>query len=362
MPPNALLVSKFKSSWEHFLVNKLSLCFDLDIFYLDDFHRASCVFSDSISYIKKLVVEKQITHLFLDVEFYPSVDVAFVKALDTPSVVVVMLFFDDLLMHDFNSITASSADVVLSADPISVLRFKEKGIPSYFFPLEGDKNCFSSSRATDKDIDVLFFGSILKADRAQWLSYLISNGISVISVGPGSDYVSFEELSDLMSRSKIILDLSKSSLMSSKSIHDNSRPYRSFFSYYYQLKGRVIMAGLSGTCCVSEYSPALRLLFGEHEVPAFTTLSECLLLLKDLLSNPSKIYALASNLSDKVHSEYEDSVVMSKLHPVLVKKVRPLVLANSPPLWYKCKVFLSRVKILLFSLKCSIRSLLTFSA
>lgn len=75
-----------------------------------------------------------------------------------------MLFFDGLLKHDFNSIIASSADVVLSPDPISVLAFKEKGISSCLFPFgRRQKNCFSSTRTTDKDVAVLFFVSLLKA-------------------------------------------------------------------------------------------------------------------------------------------------------------------------------------------------------
>ena len=43
------------------------------------------------------------------------------------------------------------------------------------------------------------------------------------------------------------------------------------YKFYYQIKGRVIMSGLCGTLCVSEYSPGQEILFSKDEVPTFHT-------------------------------------------------------------------------------------------
>ncbi len=121
-----------------------------------------------------------------------------------------------------------------------------------------------------------FFGSLDKADRREWVTFLEANGVKVDVVGNGVNMVSFEEMAALIRSSKIVLDLSKSSNMCGVSLHDNSKRNEDFFCYYHQMKGRAIMAGLAKTCCVSEYAPALRLIFDDDELPVFLlTLIAC---------------------------------------------------------------------------------------
>ena len=126
MKSRALFVSKFKSGWEPFLLQKLSLCFTVDTFYLLPYISRYGM-NLTIDYINRFVSQNQVKYLFLDVEYFPCVDISFVKSI-SHDVVLVMLLQDDLLMHDFNSITAS-ADVVLSTDPLSVLKYQEKVFP-----------------------------------------------------------------------------------------------------------------------------------------------------------------------------------------------------------------------------------------
>lgn len=65
----AILLSKFQSSWEQFLIKKLSCEFDLDVYYFNKILPSKGI-SGSITYINKLI-EKDVEVLFLDVEFYP---------------------------------------------------------------------------------------------------------------------------------------------------------------------------------------------------------------------------------------------------------------------------------------------------
>ncbi len=103
------------------------------------------------------------------------------------------------------------------------------------------------------------------------------------------------------------------------------------------------MSGLAGTCCISEYNPAARLLFDETELPVFETLSEALSLIRKLLDNPALLRYYTSNLSAKVYSSYEDSKVMDQLFPLLVKKQSSLKLSSNYPGWYRRKVFTANV-------------------
>ena len=57
-----------------------------------------------------------------------------------------------------------------------------------------------------------------------------------------------------------MLNLSKSRTTSVKSYSSEN-----VFKYYYQFKGRIILSGLIGTACISEYSPGQELVFEKDE-------------------------------------------------------------------------------------------------
>ena len=47
------------------------------------------------------------------------------------------------------------------------------------------------------------------------------------------------------------------------------------YEYFYQFKGRIIMTGLCGTLCVSEYSPGAEIFFNKEQIATFYTENEC---------------------------------------------------------------------------------------
>ena len=134
-----------------------------------------------------------------------------------------------------------------------------------------------------KEIDVLFFGE-LTADRKEILNYISQQGINLKNVGfdlSNPVKQSDEALINLILKSKIVLNLSKSRSRSSV----NNYSSENAFKFYYQFKGRVWDAGLYGVLCVSEYSPAQEILFKNNEIPTFFTKEECVAVLQKLLSN-----------------------------------------------------------------------------
>ena len=60
--------------------------------------------------------------VFFSVDFFYGVDLRFVLGISS-GVKKVLLTFDDITLHEFNSITATGCDLVLTADPISVLKY-----------------------------------------------------------------------------------------------------------------------------------------------------------------------------------------------------------------------------------------------
>ncbi|NQU65919.1 MAG: hypothetical protein HQ517_16785 [SAR324 cluster bacterium] len=340
MKKNAVILFKFKSRWNDLLISKLTHEFNISILFLSQLIDVNG-FKKTVVIVNDYIVQKNIDVIFFDVEFFPEIDANFISDIST-DVIKICMYFDDLLMHDFNAITASCSDLVLVADPISVLKYKEKGINAEFFPLECSGSIFYN-RKIDKDIDVLFDGTMKKGDRSEYIEYLRSNGINVTVLEEGNRFVSYDELGKLISRSKIALDLSKSDDMSCSLLHNNCRPYSDYFKYYFQLKGRPIQVGLCKTVCISEYTPALRLLFSEEEVPSFTTYIECFDLINQLINDQNRLAYHAEKLHIKVISEYEDKTYMKKLSFKIKKRNLEYQYSLTPD-WYKINVAQARIQ------------------
>ena len=178
-----------------------------------------------------------------------------------------------------NAITASECNLVLSTCPLSVLKYKEKGYQAHL--THGERGEMINNKEIKKEIDVLFFGA-LTPDRELFLSYIASKGINIKNVGheEGVSGLTVEDLQKLISKSKIILNLSKTRTVSVTNFASED-----IYKFYYQSKGRITLAGINGVACVSEYSPAQDMLFKNNEIPTFYTKEECVDVLKNLLKD-----------------------------------------------------------------------------
>ena len=108
-----------------------------------------------------------------------------------------------------------------------------------------------------------------------------------------------------MNQSKIVINFTQ---------QDNTK-YKynqlSYFKFHFDIKGRSYFTGLSGTLCISEYNPSAELIFKNNELPIFESKEECLEIIKDFLSDNTKLEE-ATNKYKKKCLEFEDTVYMKK--------------------------------------------------
>ena len=274
MRKKCLLIYKWPSYFTQFLINKFSKFYDTECIYLSDIKNKN--FSETVDEINKVIESKNIEIVFFDVDFVKLINLFFIKKIK--NVKKIIISGDDYTLHEMHSITASACDVVLSHCPLSVLKYREKGYEAFCMPIEGDGDIFKK-HDLKKEIDVLFFG-LINPDRKKFLDYIESKGISIKVFGEHTNFLSVEELPKVISKSKIVLNLSKST---GKTVLN----YRSedIYKFNYMWKGRLVVSGLCGTLCISEYTPGLEIIFEDSEIPTFYTKEECVTILKKLLED-----------------------------------------------------------------------------
>lgn len=335
---NCLVVFKFQLQWNHHLIKKLSIAYRVtSVFAHDVFLKQG---SQGLhSYLQRMVKETRADVVIFDLDYYYLFDCDLIKNIGT-SARRVLICFDDLVLHQINSINAAACDLVLTADPLSALKYREIGVSAEYFVLEASKDIYFD-RKVAKDIDVLFFGSLEKADRREFVEYLIDRGINLHLIGPGRGFVPPEELAEYISRSKIVVNFSKTDYSETTDLGISH-----VRQYYLQFKGRVIEAGLCRTACVSEYSPSLRLLFSDREVPDFSTREECYDILSRLLRNDEEQQGYADRLHDRVMGEFEDSVQIRAIKNAIDGANMRTHQSVIVPLWYWRLALKSKIRML----------------
>lgn len=351
---DCLIVYKFPQRWHWHLEKKLSQAFRIHRLYA----REALLESGSVGLVKEIndIVQKTSAKIVMfDTDYFAAVDADVIRSV-SPGAIRVLMTFDDLVLHDHNAITASACDLVFTSDPVSALRYREKGIDAEYMTLEASKDVYTA-KDLRRDIDILFFGSLKKADRKLYVDYLVNHGLEVCVIGGEHGEVSMEELVDYINRSKIVLNLSKTG-----AIPDALYGQTHYSHTYYQLKGRVIEAGLCATPCLSEYAPSLELLFTESEVPMFRTPEECFAKATELLKSETLRLGYASRLHDKVMRCYEDSAQMPLLLEAVSRARRCDMSTGTVPVNYWRSAFGARVWLLARRPLVAIREVLHFLA
>ena len=323
MNRKCLIVFKWPIFLNKFLINKLSKFYHTEYLYISDYKNKN--FSEITEEINQYIKSKNFEIVFFDVDSIKFINYFFIKKIK--NVKKVLMTFDDTALHDMNAITASACDLVVTHCPFSVLKYKEKGYEAYLMCLENDGSIFKNYDLK-KEIDVLFFGRI-NTDRKEFLDFIVNGGISIKMVGENTDFVSLEELAKLMSKSKIVLNLSKTTL---KTLPNYSS--ESIYKFYYELKGRVVMSGLSGTFCLSEYSPGQDLILGENKIPIFYTKEECLKILNKLLSDEELLKQYTNKFCTKILDLYEEKRNFEPIFNAIEKTTNRKVEIARIPYWY----------------------------
>jgi hypothetical protein len=347
-------------NWEKVVIKKFEIIYNVEFLFANE------IFNSGGSYLlKKKINEilslKNIDVVVFDTDFLPFVDANIIDSIPS-NVYKILITFDNIVHSTLNLISGSFCDLVLTYDPLDVLKFRENNIKSLFFTLEDTKNSFKYLNLK-KEIDVLFYGDINKFGRKEFIHKLKCSGVNIFVVGPPDNIVSDDEIVELINKSKIVLNLSFSS---------SSEDFINFFPSndnqlnrpLLQFKGRFLHAGLCNTVCISEYAPSIGLIYSSDELPTFTSINECVDLIIDILNNDNKRIELSNNLHKKVINAFDDEKIMFNIYSFIesnrsessIRKFAYNAFYKRYVTRFKISWFLFKPKLLFFEVSYLIRN------
>ena len=170
----------------------------------------------------------------------------------------------------------------------------------------------------------------MNSNRIGYVKKLKENNVNLKIVDKFySESKKFSDLVKLINESKIVINFSK------------SYPLKKFFSntknisHVYQLKGRPFTAGLCGTLCVSEQTPAFELIFNDQEIPIFKNENECLKTIQNLLSNPERLNKLSEKFFLKSQEQLDTQIIV-KIKDFIERSNLDISVKNQKiPIWYE---------------------------
>ena len=112
------------------------------------------------------------------------------------------------------------------------------------------------------------------------------------------------------------------------------------------LKDRIFISGLSGTLCLSEFSPAQTLLFHPEELPTFNSKEGLLKIIINLLSKRNILKKKTEKFCKKVE-QFENKIHFKKISLEIIGLTTNQKPKVQLPFWYK-KIF-NRKRISLYS-------------
>lgn len=299
-----LICCRHPSRWHNLLKSKFQKYFKPNFFYCEQavktygFSKIGKVISEEIQKTKSEIC-------FLNLEFFFGIGIDQISKIDKTKPLVA-LAFDDITFHELNSIQNYPVDLVLSPDPVAVMKYREKTIPAELFFLENKNENNKKACWKSKETPVFFYGHLSKGIRKSNIEQIRSQSIPIQVHDTDNEELPYAKLIEKIKKSKIVLNFSDCA-------DDGSRFAMIPFQSYKQFKGRVIEAGLAKALCVSEYCPSIEILFPNGEMPMFKNTSEAKQTLQQLLSNDALLEQKAKKFSEIVENKYSEDVQMSAL-------------------------------------------------
>jgi|TARA_B100001540_G_C15807457_1_gene642760 phenolic acid decarboxylase len=302
-----------------FINKQVSQLFDTELFFIDE--NLDKTVDEMIKYLNKLILQKNVSTCFFQGDYLSLINYDFINRTNFEKKYIFLT--DDFDTHEVNSQTALACDGIMTACPISKLKYNEKNLDASFFMNESDCDLFKNLNL-EKDIDILFFGAF-KADRVKYLNKLEKENKKIKFIQAEDKYLPYDELVKFICRSKLVVNFSKTG------------PKKKFYSHktypfnYLQYKGRVHISGLCGTLCVSEYSPAQKIIFGDT-APTFKNADEMLTIIDMFLNDDDLLKEKTKLFVDKCLT-YCDKVHFPKVISELSKSNNKQIV-NKLPYWY----------------------------
>lgn len=223
---------------------------------------------------------------------------------------VVFWFSDDpLYFESYCRYYAQAGDAVITTEPAAAAAYRWLEIPALICQDLTATNKYHPVK-TEKDIDVCFIGDMRKPGRAEYVRFLSDNGIKTEVFGQGAPngYLPSEKVPEYFCRSRINLNFS------GVGAPDWKNPDQPLLARIRQNTGRPREIALTGAFCLTEYSPAMDIMFkpGE-EIDYFRNREELLEKVRFYLANPEKREALAAAAHARAVADHREDVYLPRM-------------------------------------------------
>jgi len=250
-----------------------------------------------IKLINKIIKKRNIKKTFFDLDYSSFIDTNFISNIESKKKIGVSFDTEENLEKIEKTLPAFTH--LLSAEPKYAKAFNSKK-KSIFFPLETSEKIFHKIKIKKK-YDIIFFGEA-KGDRISYLNKIKQLKIKKKLIINSSNKNNNFELNKLINQSKIVLNFSKGISKYSKKNFD-------------QFKGRILISGLAGTFCLSEYYKSSGYIF-KKAFPYFTNSTNLLKTILELLNNKKKLNQV-TKLFTKSCNFYSDKNYFKKIKKFL---------------------------------------------
>ena len=272
---NLLFIFKDLPWYHSYILNKVSFSYYFNEYIINNnLNKTSQEISEEIN---SLIKEKKIEIIFFDFDYTSLIDKFFVNKIICKKKILVS--FDPHENYKKIQDSLEYFSHLLIAEPEYAEKLNLLNQNCFYFPLEANEKIFFNKK-TKKNIDVLFFGE-LKADRKIFIEKIKKLNINFHAHINSRQTLDDNALVDLINRSKIVINFSKGVNKYEK-------------NEYYQFKGRILISGMCGTLCLSEYSKGQDLIF-KNNYPTFKNSEEMITIIKSLLNNEKKLNILTNN-------------------------------------------------------------------
>ena len=289
---NVLFIFKDLPWYHSYILNKFSCSYYFNEYIINNnLNKTSQGISEEIN---SLIKEKKIEIIFFDFDYTSIIDKFFVNKIICKKKILVS--FDPHENYKKIQDSLEYFSHLLIADPEYVEKLSLLNQNCFHFPLEANEKIFFNKK-TKKNIDVLFFGE-LKADRKNFIEKIKKLNINFHSHINSRETLDDNALVDLINRSKIVINFSKGVNKYEK-------------DEYYQFKGKVLISGMCGTLCLSEYSKGQDLIF-KNNYPTFKNSEEMITIIKSLLNNEKNLNILTNNFFSECKM-FSDTEYFSKI-------------------------------------------------
>jgi hypothetical protein len=289
---NVLYIFKDLPWYHSYILNKFSCSYYFNEYIINNnLNKTSQGISEEIN---SLIKEKKIEIIFFDFDYTSIIDKFFVNKIICKKKILVS--FDPHENYKKIQDSLEYFSHLLIADPEYVEKLSLLNQNCFHFPLEANEKIFFNKK-TKKNIDVLFFGE-LKADRKIFIEKIKKLNINFHSHINSRETLDDNALVDLINRSKIVINFSKGVNKYEK-------------DEYYQFKGKVLISGMCGTLCLSEYSKGQNLIF-KNNYPTFKNSEEMITIIKSLLNNEKNLNILTNNFFSECKM-FSDTEYFSKI-------------------------------------------------